>query len=388
MAARQEGSIKFMGTDASGKTKWLVRLYLHTDGNGKRIYTSKVVIGAERTARQELRRMLADRDEGILTVESKLTVNEYLDKWLSHHKTTVRPRTFENDSDMIRLYIREVLGGLPLSKLRPQHIQEAYAALQNREHPIGGSSIRRAHAVLHHALEAAVRLDMIHSNPADRVDLPKVQSKPREAMNAKEAETFLKACEMDRLGIVFLFLLTTGVRPSEALGLKWNEINLSKGTATIRRTLHHNRTGGGYRIEESTKTEGSARTVVMPAHTVEALYTWKKRQDAFILERGADFERLNLVFCQDNGKPIRQDNLVKRHYKPLIEHAALSDTLTLYGLRHTYVTLALQAGVPVKVVSENIGHADIALTLRTYSHVFTEQKEEAADRLQTFLFGA
>lgn len=388
MSAREEGTVKEHGKNAKGQSKWLVRLYLRTDGNGKRVYTSKVVTGTERTAKQELRRMLTDRDAGILTAESKLSVNEYLDKWLVHHKTTVRPRTFENDADMLRLYIRQTLGGLPLSKLRPQHIQEAYAELQNREQPIGGSTIRRAHAVLHHALESAVRWDMIRSNPSERVDLPKVQSKPREAMNAKEADVFLKACELDRLGVVFLFMLTTGVRPSEALGLKWSEIDWEKGTAAIRRTLHHERKGGGYRMEEATKTEGSARTVVMPAHTVEALRAWKTRQDAFILSRGEKFERIGLVFCQDNGKPIRRDNLVNRHYKPLIEHARLSDGLTLYGLRHTYATLALQAGVPVKVVSENLGHADIALTLRTYAHVFVEQKEAAAVRLQEFLFGA
>ena len=76
----------------------------------------------------------------------------------------------------------------------------------------------------------------------------------------------------------------------------------------------------------------------------------------------------------------------KRHFKQILEDACLSATFTIYGLRHSYATLAILAGVPIKVVSENLGHASIELTLRTYSHFFTEQKDEAAKKLENFLF--
>ena len=383
--ARSEGTVKLTGTTPDGKEKWLVRLYIKTDGNGKRIYTSKVVIGSERKANQELRKMLSDRDAGTIQINQKETLNTYLDRWMNTHKANVRQRTYDNDNDMLRLYIRPLLGEYKLTKIRPLDIQEAYNALVER---VSAATIRRAHAVLHNALEDAVKWEMIVKNPSDYASVPKAKApkQERQALNTEQAKKFIETCYMDKLGAFYVLLLTTGLRPSEALGLSWAEIDWENRKATIKRTMHTNRKGGGYRIEEATKTKLSSRTVVIPEPTMELLRIWRKDQATRALAAGDQYQRSDLIFTSEVGTPLRPDNMNKRHFKQIIEDAGLPSTFTVYGLRHSYATLALLAGVPIKVVSENLGHASIELTLRTYAHVFTEQKDEAAKKLENFLF--
>lgn len=383
--ARQEGSIKFHGTNHDGKEKWMLRLYIKTDGNGKRIYLSKIVVGNEKKARQELRKMLSDRDAGTIQINQKETLNEYLDKWMTTHKANVRQRTFDNDNDMLRIYIRPLLGEYKLSKLRPLDIQEAYTTLIEK---VSASTIRRAHAVLHNALEDAVRWEMIIKNPSNYANVPKakITKNERQSLNKEQAIQFIETCHMDRFGAFYVLLLTTGLRPSEALGLKWSDIDWENRTATIKRTMHSNRKGGGYRIEEATKTKLSNRTVVIPEPAVELLRSWRKDQAARALMAGDQYERSELVFTSEVGTPLRSDNMNKRHFKQILEDSGLPSNFTVYGLRHSYATLAILAGVPIKVVSENLGHASIDLTLRTYAHVFTEQKDEAAKKIEQFLF--
>lgn len=312
---REEGSVKLLGYDERGRGRYLVRVYVRTERNGRRLYKSKTIVGTERQAQQLKRKMLAERDAGTLEIESTHeTFNDFLNRWLGTHTTAVRKRTNENDADMIRLYVHDTIGKIKLSKLHVLDIQELYAVLLNRSNkkPLSAATVRRLHAVIHHALEDAVRWELIPTNPADRVTLPAAKSKPVEALDRNQINRFLAACDMDRLGIILKFLLWTGVRPSEALGLKWTDIDWSRNSATIMRTLHHNRKGGGYRIEEAGKTKGSLRTIVIPSNLMADLRLWKAEQDQNIMRKGSKYNRLGLVFAQDNGEPIRQDNLVSR----------------------------------------------------------------------------
>ncbi|MCL6446028.1 MAG: site-specific integrase [Alicyclobacillus sp.] len=382
--ARGEGQIIPRGTARDGRTPaWQVRVFLGRDANGKKRYVYRTVHGSEREARKVLRELLAERDKGTLVQESKDTVATYLMRWLETHKAAVKERTFNNDSDMLKRYIIPSLGPIRLTKLRPLDIQETYAELQQTR-GLSGSTIRRAHAVLHNALRQAVKWQLIRQNPAELVDLPKAETTEMKALKPEEAERFLEACAGDRYGTLFMFLLTTGVRPSEAYGLLWDEVDLANGTIYIRRVLTRPRSGG-WKFE-SPKTKSGIRSVVMPKETVEALREWKREQNAIILASGGNYHNHGLVFAAENGEPLQERNIIQRHFKPVLRAAGLDENIRLYDLRHSYATLALMAGVPVKVVSSNLGHADISLTLKVYSHVFAEMKEEAALKLNDFLF--
>ena len=135
-------------------------------------------------------------------------------------------------------------------------------------------------------------------------------------------------------------------------------------------------------------TTRSRRTLTLHPHTVEALRRHRTAQAAHALKAGSRFDRgLGLVFCNVAGGLLHQPNLRQRHWKPLLEAAKLPSDLTPYSLRHTCATVALQAGVPVLVVAERLGHTDASMVLRVYGHVLEGQQAEATARLGAVLFG-
>ena len=178
------------------------------------------------------------------------------------------------------------------------------------------------------------------------------------------------------------FLLTTGARPSEALGLKWTDIDLDKATVTIQRTLQWHATGGFYFAE--TKTKGSRRIVPLPTSLIEQLKAHRANQAEGLLKLGV---RTDLVFANSEGAPIMRKNLVRRHFKPALKAAKLPSNLSLYCLRHTCASLLLQAGTHPKVVAERLGHSSTMLTLDVYSHVAPGMQSEATDCIEKMLYG-
>ena len=381
---RSEGQIIARGTSVKdGKPIWLVRVFAGRDGNNRKNYISKTVHGSERDAKKALRNMLQEQDKGTLRKETRETLAVYLDKWMETHRAKLQSRTIQSYQELINRYILPTLGHARLTNLQTLDIQDLYASLQERG--LSGTTIRRVHAVLHIALVQAVKWQMIQHNPSDYVDLPKMDTQEMHAFKPDEAKRFLEACVYDRYGTLFLFLLTTGVRPSEAYGLTWDDIDLTANRATIDRKLSRPQ-GGGWIFEEP-KTKKSRRTLVFPIETAMALRELKEEQSTEINASGENYAKHGLVFASEDGTPIHESNVVRRHFKPTLKRAGLPSHFHLYDLRHSYATLNYMAGVPMKVIITSMGHADEAMFLRVYSHVFTEQKDEAAARYGEFLFG-
>ena len=170
-------------------------------------------------------------------------------------------------------------------------------------------------------------------------------------------------------------------KTSEYLALKWQDINWERGTVSIVRTLE--RVSGGWRFSE-TKRNRSRRIIRLQEWVLELLQdlsTKTKPKSACSASHGL----ADLVFTTPLGQPIHADNLA-RMFKSILEQASLP-IIWLYDLRHTGATLALAAGVPPKVVSEQLGHASAAFTLDIYSHVMPHMQEQAAVKVEEVLFG-
>jgi integrase len=382
-----------------GEDTWVVRIFMGRDANGKRRYLNKTVKGKKKDAETYLSKTQTSISTGTFIEASTLTVGEYLDKWL---QTAARPRlterTYISYEWLLKNYVRPSIGDKRLSDVRPLDIQALYSLLaavklktgekaqSGTTYGLGLSarSVRYTHAVLSSALKQAVRWNILARNPCEFVELPRMVQREMQAFSPEEASRFLAAVAEDAHATLFAFALATGMRPEEYLALRWSDVDLLKGTATVQRALIW-RKGGEWYFGEP-KTSRSRRTVPFPASVLSMLLNHKRRQAAERLKAGANYQNNELVFAMRNGRPILIRTLDRLHFKLTLKRAKLSESFRLYDLRHSCATLLLAANEHPKVVSERLGHASITLTLDTYSHVLPSMQQAASEKLESILF--
>lgn len=361
-----------------GERNFLVRVYLGRDAEGKRKYENRTVRGTKKDAQAMLTRLLLAKDTGQVVEDPRKTLNEYLDEWLEAAvKPRVRGRTYREYAATLRRYVRPVLGAQRLISIRPVDVQDLYSGMQQQGR---SGSVRLTHTLLKGALAQAVKWQMLNRNPADYVDLPKKkQTSKVRALSKDEAERFLGATKHSRWHVFFHLLVATGLRPSEALGLTWKDIDLAKGTLTVRHSLSWDKDVKRFVLQEP-KTPLSRRTIPLPYGLVKLLSEHMTVQQ----EQGFG----EMVFCSRTGNPPHQRTIVQEAFKPAIIKAGLNKATRLYDLRHTHATLLLLLGVQSKVVAERLGHSSSKITLDVYSHVLPNMQQEAAEKLDALLYSS
>jgi integrase len=246
-------------------------------------------------------------------------------------------------------------------------------------------------------------------NVAELAELPRLERRKVEAMSPEEAEAFLKAARSDRYHALWTVLLSGGLRPGEAIGLVWSDVDLDAGKIHVQRSLTRRGVEGWKLVEP--KTPRSRRSVALPEFAVAALRTHKAAQNEERLLLGSEYQTHDtgaFVFATEFGAPLSLPNLYRRNYRRICAAAGLgtweevevqgkkskrtkrrfAPTYRLYDLRHTAATLLMRAGVHPKAVSERLGHSTVAFTLDTYSASLPDMQEEAAEKLEAMLGGA
>jgi integrase len=269
-----------------------------------------------------------------------------------------------------------------LSNVRPLDLQTLYANLQ--EKGLKPQTVRRVHNLLHNAFKQAVRWQMIKQNPAQLVDPPPIGKREMTALDRDQARELLKAAEKERYYPVFVFLLSSGCRPGEAFGLKWSDVDWPSGSVTINRAIYWRPKRQGWVLTEP-KTAASRRTIPLGKAVMKTLTDWKRRQAEDRLRAGSEWQHHDFVFTKLTGAPLDLETLRDR-FKVVTERAKLTG-IRLYDLRHSCASILMAEGQNPKIVSERLGHANIALTLGTYSHVSKGMQEEASQKLENALFG-
>lgn len=373
-----------MAISKRGKDTWLVRIFLGRDANGKRNYFNETIKGKKKDAEDFEIKKKSELNSGISIQHSKVTVDEYLDKWFSiAAKSRLKQRTYEDYIEYMKRYVRPEIGKKPLSKIKPLDIQAIYTRMLERG--LAPRTIRFAHAILSSALKQAVKWQILAINPASMVDLPQNHRKEMKALSPEEAKRFLEAAREDKWYVIFSLAISTGMRPEEYLGLKWKDIDWQNGAAIIQRALVWRRKGGGWTLQEP-KTSQSRRTIPLPKSVMSELQAHRKKQLEERLKLGQAYENNDFAFATELGSPILTSNLTRRHFKPILKKAELSEKIRLYDLRHTCATLLLSAGKSPKVIAERLGHSTVVLTLDTYSHVLPSMQKDATDELEQMLF--
>jgi integrase len=344
----------------------------------KRVYDRKY-----KEVKRKLAEAMGDAARGIVFDDENMAVSEYMTRWLEDSaKSDLAPRTYHNYRLQIRRHISPTIGRLKLSKLTAAHVQSLYAAkLRDGLKP---SSVRYIHAVLHRALEQAVRFSLIPFNPAARVDPPKVRQEEITPLDSEQARVFLEGAKGDKFEALYVLSLTVGLRMGEALGLRWSDIDLDAKTLRVNRQLQRIRDGGGLVFSEPKN--ASRRTVDLPQRAVEALRSHRKRQMEEQLRAGSKWQDNGLVFATGKGTPLDAQNVVNRHFKPLLRRAGLPD-IRWHDLRHTCATLLLSRGTHPTYVQKLLGHASVQLTLDRYSHWMPSMGKPTASAMDDALEG-
>jgi integrase len=329
--------------------------------------------------REEVRRLLAEalaaRERGTLADARGLTVGVFLDNWLNEVvKPSVRPWTFKGYEVHVRLHIKPAIGRIALERLQPTDVQSLINA--KTKDGLSPKSVRYVLGTLRTALNQALRWGYISRNPAALVDGPRVERYDFQPFSVEEARRLLATAKGDRLQALYSVALTLGLRQGEALGLRWQDIDFSAGTLTVRKQLQ--RVDGQFQLVEP-KTARSRRTLALPDVAVLELEDHRDRQRG---ERAAALDKwkdLDLVFTRPDGGPL-DGTVVTHQFHRLLERAGLPQR-RFHDLRHSCATLLLAQGASPRVVMEVLGHSQIALTMNTYTHVLPELKRDAARRM-------
>lgn len=373
-----------------GKGSWEVTVDLGRDpSTGRRRRRFVNVRGTKKEAERVLAEALHQRDTGIDIHPGKITVAEYLRRWLQDYAAhNVAPSTLARYTGIVEHHLITTIGSVRLRDLRPAHIQAAYgrflAAGGRRDGSAKGLSPRTVlhhHRLLHEALSYAVQWQLLASNPADAVAPPRPTATEMRALDSEEAERLL---DVARETVLYPFVhvaLRTGARLGELLALRWSDIDLDAATVQIARTVK--RISGQGLVFGTPKTHRSRRSVALSADTVAVLRKHRRSQVEHRLSVGPGYENQGLVFASPTGQPLDDSNL-RRAFQRLVKEAGLAP-LRVHDLRHTAATLMLRASVHPKIVSEMLGHANVGITLDTYSHVTPTMQREAAEAMDAIL---
>lgn len=363
-----------------GENTWRIDLFLGVDpltNEKKRI--TKTVHGSKKDAEKVLRDLLKKLDDGELREPTKMTVAEYLKSWLETHKNKIAETSLGWYTMICDLHIIPALGHVRLQELTPMMVQEFYnkklgSPALNGRGTLSASSVDHIHKVLHKALNQAVKLQLIASNPCDAAEPPKPKKKEVDFWTPEEAAKFLDAIQGDRLYALYYTALYTGMRRGEILGLKWEDVDLENGIITVRRAIVGYRRGT---VVKEPKNEKSKRRIQITQDVVDVLKGYKAIQNRERLLCGEDYVNSGYVFTKPGGGPLEPSYVTVR-FRKLIKKAGVRG-IKFHALRHTHATLLGAAGVPMKAISARLGHSSIVMTGDIYSHVFSDMDRGAAD---------
>jgi len=373
-----------------GKNSWQIKLHVGRDPiTGKKVYKSHTVRGNKREAQHELHRLEHELATGAYVEPTKITVAEYLERWLAEYaEPNLGGKTVSRYRQIIRNNLTPALGSIPLNKLQPLAIQGYYnSALESgRKDGKGGLSARtvnHCHRLLHTALKQAVAWRMLFRNPADMVKPPRPKDKPIYPPSEEERLLLMQAAQGTRLHMPVTLANATGMRRGEILAGQWCGLDWGAGAISVTRALTE--TDDGVEFKEP-KSRRGRRTISLPKYALDALEAHHMAQQKLKALLGDAYQDEGLICCREDGS-VWPPAAFTSAYRDLLRRRNMKN-IPFHHLRHAHASHLLKAGVSAKVVSERLGHSSVSFTLDTYAHLLPGMDEQAAQQAEKMMRAA
>lgn len=374
MANKRAAGEGTYGKRADGR--WEGRISLGLDSKGAQVRKSRYG-KTQKEVREKCEALRKEYESG-LTTDKIGTVAEYLVQWIANDIRAggLNDKTAHAYEDVCLRYINPYIGRVALRKLTSAVCRQWQGQLVREGY--SNSKRKKSLMVLGIALTTAVRHDVIIRNPLVGVPVPKVTKREITPLEPEQCERLFAKSEPHRLGDVIILATMTGLRKGEIFALQWGDVNLRERVLTVRKNLED--FCGRLRVKKP-KTVAGRRAVVLDTIASEAIERRMKKAD----DEGFDISSQGIMFCNQRGGYLRSPNFDRNVWYPIREAAGIPKTVRFHDLRHTQASLMLSAGIHPKIVQERLGHANIGMTLNTYSHLMAGIQSESVEKMSAMI---
>ncbi len=372
--------------DGSVRTYWEARFSDGRDPKTGKVIQRTITGPTCKIVQEKLTKALAQRIDGTYVPPSNQTVAQWLETWSKDYLLGVKDSTALLYRQSIRLYIVPHVGAVKLDKLTSPMVQKFYNELlqptdPNRK-PISAKSIKNVHGIFHRALQQAVKIGLLRTNPTDNCVLPRVVKKEIHPLTSQQIADLLKLLPGHPHEYLYQIALFTGMREGELLGLPWDCVDYAHGTILVKQQLHKENTKGGQTKIVPPKNDKS-RIIPMAPSVAELFRKQKAKQDELRNLLGDKWTETGLVFTGPFGGYLSYRTVYDCFKRLAVKIGA--PEARVHDLRHTYAVVCLESGVDIKTLQENLGHATATFTLDIYGHVSQKMRQQSAVKLESFI---
>jgi len=390
-----------------GKNSWRLSVNCGMDANKKQIRKTKTITvehtcaekscknckkvsrcRARKEAEKQLALFAAEVEKGMFIAPAKLTFQDFIERWLRDYgEKNLSVKTVARYKELLTR-INQAMGHLKIGQIKPAHLMEFYANLQEdgvrEDGKPGGLSeqtILHHHRLLSTIFNTAVQWEIIPSNPAAKVKPPKVRKKEVSYYDEEQTAALLEALGNEPLKykVLIHLAIATGCRRGELMGLEWQDVDFDNSTIKIRQASQYLPGKGVF--AKAPKNETSVRTISVPSSVMALLKQYKAYQAGKRLKAGDLWQGSDRLFVTWDGRPIHPDT-PSHWFKKFIQKHGLPP-LTFHGLRHTSATLLIGQGAPLKSISARLGHSNISTTGDIYAHALKSVDRQIADSMDS-----
>lgn len=337
----------------------------------------------QREVAAKLREATASIDRGTYQEPNKLTVAEYAKEYFSTCAVNLSHNTQVSYKRILDKHILPALGKVKLTDLNHRQVQRFVTSLSAQK-GLSAKTVRNIHGVLHNMLESAARDELLLRNVSERCSLPRVTQHQVRAITTAELSRFLQAIDGKQFRNIFFIDIFSGLRLSEILGLRWDDVDFDYDCIYVRQQLQQKQIKGDFSYFLAPPKEGKQRKIILAQNAMQVLRHQRAKQLEQRLAAGALWDNsFHLVFTNDFGQPLNRRTVYK-HLKRILLDCGMGN-YTFHSLRHSFATISLENGDDIKTVQTNLGHYAASFTLKTYAHVSDQMQRNSAARMDALI---